>query len=142
MSKDKIQKAIAEYEQANELVRQYIIIGWTIGAIFLPVSIGLIAFSFTIDDITRNELIIFALSSILTYSFWLLFSLRFRWYIKIIFERIRELEEILSMDLHSRIHQLDEEKCGKKSIKSWSIAYAGLGSLIIIWIFRIFVFPI
>ncbi len=97
MSKTENEKEqlICEYERANDLIIFYQDIAWKIGSIFIPVSIGLIAFSFTIENITAINVALLAAASLLLYVLWPLFAKRTRFYNNTIYERIFEIEEKL-----------------------------------------------
>lgn len=110
ISEKERQIRLQEYIQANEMVRHYTGVCWTIFAIFFPVSIGLLGLSYTIEETPIASTMILGIASITLYLIWAFIDWRYTWYNRIIFERIRELESMLNMKLHREIDKRDKNK--------------------------------
>lgn len=135
------QAHITEYVQGNEAVRHFDKIEWTIGSIFIPVSLGLLGLSFT-DPVIRyspSSLIVLFLASISLYLIFLGVDVRYSWFGRIAFQRLRTLEKDLGMQLHTSIDDSDRSLSMRRARTVRFLIGLVLVFLIAAWIIR-FVF--
>jgi hypothetical protein len=104
-TKDKI--ALREYGFAEKLRESYFTNSWVATSIILPVSFGLVGLSYTgpVVHLDCLQLLPLALVSMLLYTYWLWYISRYSGYLDVVFTRMREIELVLGMSLHRKIHE-------------------------------------
>jgi hypothetical protein len=121
MSKNKFTKeeelALKEYDFGEKLRSDYFKHCWVATSILLPVCFTLVALSYTdgLLNLRWYELLPLALASIFLYIIWFWYDWRYSGYMKIIYQRLRELEKdhLSQMNLYSKIDAEDPAKCCK-----------------------------
>jgi len=138
-SEEEREIALAEYTQGNELTRHYDAVAWVVGSIFFPVSLGLLALSYTEPVIKYSPWSLFPLSiaSISIYGIWLCLDTRYSFYCRIIFVRLHEIEKKYGMDIHFRIHRVDSARPWKGIRRARFWVRMVIVPLIAAWLIRI-----
>jgi len=137
------QIALKEYEFADKLRENYFTSSWVATSIILPISFGLIGASY-VDELLGLcwwQLVPLMLASIFLYLFWIGYIIRYAGYMKSIYKRSKELEQVLNMRLHSSIEQGDNKKGYRrmKSLRCLNIVMLIL--LIVAWLWRLSLAP-
>jgi hypothetical protein len=138
-SSDKVFQAhITEYIQGNEVVRHFDKIEWTIGSIFIPVSLGLLGLSFTdpVIKFSPSSLIVLSLASFSLYLIFVSVDVRYSWFGSVAFERLRAIEKELGMDLHTSIHSRDHKQSMRLVRTIRFLIVLVFAFLILAWILR------
>ncbi len=118
---NRVRILITEYQQGNIAAREFDKRSWTVAAIFLPFSLGLIGLSLTKDIIEQGLGVQFLLAfcSVALYSLYVGIDWRHGVWSREIYTRLHQIEKELDMQLHTRIHARDElKKRGK-----WKLRY-------------------
>jgi len=128
----------AEYEQANELFRHYQKTQWAT----LPIIITAFSVLVLTWEVGELSFVVFlgSISIVLCVS-WFYISRRYQAKIRIISERIDELEDILGMHLHSQIRERERRRAEElvRTVLSEGFYVVHIASilLVILWIVRI-----
>lgn len=131
--------ALAEYIQGNELARHYDAVAWVVGSIFFPVSLGLLALSYTEPVLKYSPWSLFPLciASVSIFGIWLCLDTRYSFYCHIVFGRLQEIEKKYGMDIHFRIHRVDSARPWKVVRRARFWVRIMIVPLIASWLIRI-----
>ncbi len=113
ITKEQREAFLKEYEIGEQLRNSYFTNSWVSTSIILPISFGLIGFSFSSQELLGLEwfkLIPLMLASVFLYIFWLWYVTRYGDVMKSIYERLWYIEETLGMSLHSCIREKDKTR--------------------------------
>ena len=138
------QIALKEYEFADKLRENYFTSSWVATSIILPISFGIIGVSYTDTLLGLNacQLIPLMLASTFLYLFWVGYVVRYAGYMKSLYERFKELEKSLGMNLHRLIDERDDKK---GVLRANSLRYLNIAMfilLVVAWLLRLLLAPI
>jgi len=131
-----------EYEIGNELSQSHFKGSWTAYSILIPISLGLIAISYSSSEIlklTWLQLLPLAVASIFLFLYASAFAVRYRGYNDSIFNRLRDIENETGMRLHNVIHKDDMARCCEWRMRDWKRLLFAF--ILIAWFIRLYFAP-
>lgn len=129
-----------ELSLAESLRESYFKHSWVLTSILLPVAFGLVGLSFSepLLNLDWFELLPLMLTSVLLGCIWFRYVGRYAGYLQSIYNRFKDIEKDLGMNLHSRI-DVDDPKKYHRLV--W-VNTAAIASLVVVWGLRLYVAPI
>ncbi len=129
---------LKEYEIGEKLRDSYFKNSWVVTSIILPISFGLVGFSYSEQILRLPSIALFPLmlASLSLYGFWYFYIFRYAGFLSTIFETLQTIEVRLELELETSLHRNIHNKDKHKGMLRMLNNVAG-GLLIAVWVFRL-----